>query len=713
MKEVDIKALLCQMTMAEKVGQLVQLTPNYFDNVGEITGPLTDMDMSSDDLYRVGSVLGTHYAEQVYAIQRKYLEKSRLKIPLLFMADVIHGYETIFPIPLALSSSFDPSVIRKVAKLSAREATRAGISVTFSPMVDLVKDPRWGRVLESNGEDPYLNQELTKAYIEGYQWDKLANVNTLATCVKHFIGYGAAEGGRDYNSVNVSDLELYQNYLPAFETAIKSGAPLIMTAFNTIRGIPVSANKWLLKDVLRKTISFDGVVISDWAAIQELVNHRVACDSKEAAKLSLEAGVDIDMMTHCYQNNVIKLIEERKINKEILDQAVYRVLELKQKIGLFDDPYRGLSDMIHLNDNAREEKKSLLTNRLRQASQEAASQSMVLLKNDNLLPIKKFNQKIGLIGPKATSKDLMGAWSCIGNKDEVVSLYDGLKRSLKNLTLLESFDKDKIENQDLMIIALGESADESGEAASRSFIDISTEQIELLKSVNELNSNTIVVLFNGRPLNLTKIVPNCKAILEAWFPGTLGGLAVTDILLGNVNPSGKLPMSFPRNVGQIPIYYNHLSTGRPLTADNMGQKYVSKYLDVLNSPLFVFGYGLSYSSFRLIDHQISNKILKSGKRITINVTIKNESTISGKTVVQLYLKDNFATIARPTRELKKFKKLLIEAGEEEKISFEVNETDLQYIHSDLSNYADSGNFEVFVGFDSNAEKIGEFYFVNE
>lgn len=706
MNNSELKKLFNSMTLSEKVGQMGQVTPDFFSNEGETTGPVADIKLNTGELYSIGSILGTHKPEQVIDIQKKYLENNRLGIPLMFMADVIHGYETIFPIPLALASTFDTNLVKKVAQLSSKEAVGNGIHVTFSPMADLVRDPRWGRVLESNGEDPHLSSKLTQAYVEGYQGESLLHKNTLASCVKHFLGYGSSEAGRDYNTVSASDLELYQNHLPAFKAAIEAQVKLVMTSFNTVKGIPSSANKWLLGNVLRKELGFDGIIISDWGAIQELINHRIAEDSKEATRLAVEAGVDIDMMTSSYIKHLGDFIEDGEINIETINQAVWRILTLKNELGLFEDPYRGLMKLENLDQNLDNIRKEL-----EPITRSVASDSLVLLKNEGILPIKTKSTKVGLIGPKAQTKDLLGAWSWIGDKSEVISIYEGLQEQFERLTLSTIDDTDSISKQDLVIVALGENSDESGEAASRSSIQLQQEQVDLLKKVYEINQNVVVLLINGRPLDLTNIVDYCKAILECWFPGTSGGAAIADVLCGRVNPSAKLPMSFPASVGQIPIYYNYLSTGRPKNESNKDEKYISKYLDIANDPLYPFGFGLSFSNFECGKVEFSSGSLSKDVPIKITVTIKNLSNISGKTVVQLYIEDKIAEVARPVRELKGFTKVSVEPLGCEEVVFEITDKDLMYIHSNLKESADKGSFNVYIGFDSLAPKVGEFVLV--
>lgn len=719
MKKEHLKELLSQMTLEEKIAQLVQLTPDFFSEVGEITGPMQQWDLTSEKLYQIGSILGTHTAEQVFQIQKNYLDHNRLKIPLVFMADVIHGYETIFPIPLALAASFNSQLVSEVARFSAKEATAAGIHVTFSPMADYVKDPRWGRVLESNGEDPVLSEALTRAYVQGYQGpiNSLATDKTrLAACVKHFVGYGGAEGGRDYNTVDFSDLEMYQNYLPSFRGAIQEGAQLAMTAFNTIRGVPASANRKLLQEVLRNELHFGGVLISDWGAVMELIAHRVASDSKEAAKLAFQAGVDMEMMSDCYLNNLEQLLDTpTEISR--LDEAVLRVLTLKNNLGLFEDPYRGLADATATTHFDHRE--------VELASEEAARQTFVLLKNeDQLLPLNS-NQKVALIGPKADSQDILGAWSWIGDPKKAVSLAKALERQVE-MTVLPFADGKPIsdqeiaqacavaKNQDVVILAVGETSDEAGEAASLADIRLSRGQESLIHAVSQVNEKVILVIFSGRPLVLTDVVKNAKAVLQVWFPGNRGGSAIASVLLGESAPTGKLPISFPRSVGQLPLSYRQLSTGRPKTADNSDQKYISRYLDEENTPLYAFGHGLTYGSLTITNTHLDQLELTRDGMLKVIVQLTNPSEVDCCETVQLYLHDQVAEVALPLLELKQWQKVSLAAGEEKSISFTLTEKDLYYVHSDLTSRSDCGGFVVSVGF-SSAETtvVGSFHLVEK
>lgn len=716
MESEKIYSLLEKMTIEEKIGQLVQLTPDYFLDKGEMTGPMAFWPYEKEDLFQIGSILGTHTASQVIAIQKEYLEGNRLKIPLMFMADVIHGYETIFPIPLAIASTFDPKVAEEVASLSALEATESGIQVTFSPMVDHVKDARWGRVMESNGEDPVLSSALARAYVRGYQaGDLTKNQSKMAACLKHFIGYGASEGGRDYNHVDLSDIELYQNYIPAFSAAIDEGASLVMTSFNAIKGIPSTGNEQIIKQLLRDTLGFKGVVISDWSAIAELIAHRVAGDKKEAARMAFDASVDIDMVSDCYQYFLAQQLSEQ--DKKKLNESVLRILSLKNKLGLFEDPYRGLLD------TTENTKKKTASKEIRSRAREIAAKTIVLLKNqDNILPLKKHDQ-VALVGPKATSTDLLGAWSYKGNQDEAVTICQGLSEKMIDLSVVGS-ETNAIDSQEKLemieaakysekvVIAVGETKHEIGENKSKASLRLNKDQIDLIQSVYEVNPNIILVLINGRPLVLTDVEPYVKAIVEGWFPGSEGGHAIADILMGDAQPSAKLPMSFPKHEGQIPLTYQQYSTGRPSTVENEAAPYVTKYIDVTNTPLYSFGTGLSYSSFDLTSCQQSAGSLSEKQELILSASVSNSGNCKASVIVQLYIEDCVTKVVRPMRELKQWRIMTLESGEEQLVEFIISEKDLQYTHADLSQTVDEGVFNYWIEIDAHTPKQGQFKFIS-
>lgn len=701
MESVKLKELVNEMTIEEKIGQMIQISADFYNTKeNEITGPMNDMHLTTEKMTTVGSVLGISGAEQVKTIQQSHLESNRLGIPLLFMADIVHGYRTIFPIPLGLASSWDPKLVEQTASIAAKESSVSGLHVTFSPMVDLVRDARWGRVMESTGEDAYLNQQMARAFVRGYQGTSLKeDMTKMAACVKHFAAYGAPIAGREYNTVNMSERQLRENYLPAYKAAIDEGSRLVMTAFNTVDGIPATGNSWLMDEILRKEMGFDGVLISDWGAIGELIAHGVAENLKDAGTLAFEAGVDIEMMSAAYSSELHGLIESGSLDEQKLDQAVLRILELKNDLGLFENPYRGA--------DAQKEEQEVFSQENREVARISAEQSMVLLKNENILPLKK-EMKVALIGPTSQTNDLLGSWSWKGSTSETRSLYEGMLDHVSSdqLVLLEEADilnhgaDEKLADIDVVVLALGETSEMSGEAASRTSITLPGNQIELVKAVRKLDKPVVATLFNGRPLDLSDIVDDVDGLVEAWFPGTEGGTALANVLFGEANPSGKLTMSFPRNIGQVPIYYNQDKTGRPMNEENKAEKYLSKYLDVENSPLFPFGFGLNYTTFSYSALNLSHTIFTKEDSVTVSVIVKNEGAISGSEIVQLYIQDEVGKVVRPVKELKGFEKITLEPQEEQVVNFAVTVKELGYVHPDLTYATDSGTFKIMVGTDS-------------
>src|SRR5690606_32008521 len=572
-----------------------------------------------------------------------HLKNNRLGIQLLMMAAIIHGFKTIFPIPLAMGSSWDLDLAQKSAEVAAKEAAVSGVHVTFAPMVDLVRDPRWGRVMESTGEDPYLNSEYARAFVRGFQGKNLKeDVNHVAACVKHFAAYGAPEGGRDYNTVNMSERQLRESYLPAYKAALDEGCEMVMTAFNTVDGIPATGNEFLMRDILRDEWGFDGVMISDWGAVKELIPHGVAEDTREAALKALRAGVDIEMMTECYINNVKDLIESGELDVALLDEAVLRILTLKDKLGLFENPYRGADEQL--------EQEVILSEPHRKVARELAAKSCVLLKNEQVLPLST-DTKVALIGPFANSGNILGAWSWHGQPEDAVTIQQGIEQKIDSSLLsvakgcdIETYNGEDIQealevakDAELIVLALGESPGMSGEAASLADIRLPEAQLTLIKEMKKLNKKIAIVLFNGRPIDLHGVIDEADALLEAWFPGTEGGAAIADILYGDVKPSGKLTKTFPHSVGQVPVYYNHFNTGRPNL--NNGEGYVTKYLDIPNEPLLPFGYGLSYTTFEYSNHALSGDVLTVNDSITASVQVTNTGEVAGDEIVQLYIRD--------------------------------------------------------------------------
>ncbi|WP_375179231.1 glycoside hydrolase family 3 N-terminal domain-containing protein [Enterococcus rotai] len=703
MEQKQLIELLKQMTVDEKVGQLLQLAAEFYsEKAEEKTGPMTDLGLTQDDINNAGTTLGISGAKEAILVQKAYMENNRLGIPTILMADIIHGFRTIFPIPLGLGSSWDLEAAKKVAEVSAKEAAVSGLHVTFSPMVDLVRDPRWGRVMESTGEDSFLNSRFAEAFVKGYQGEDLKNdFFRVAACVKHFAAYGAAIGGRDYNTVNMSERQLRDSYLPGYKAALDAGAKLVMTSFNTVDGVPATGNKWLFRDVLRKEFGFDGVVISDWGAVIELIPHGVAQDKKQAAELAIKAGVDIEMMTTCYTENLKNLIEEKTLDEAILDEAVLRILTLKNDLGLFENPHRGADIAL--------EKEVVLSKEHREIARDVAKKSIVLLKNEAMLPLSK-QEKVAIVGPAADSHDVIGVWSWQGKKEEAVSLAQGVSELAAEYVIgTEAFDYFKptqaaideaialAKEADKVILALGEEEWMSGEASSRSDIRLPQAQLDLFKAIQAVNDQIIVTLYNGRPLDLQGI-DSAKAIVEAWFPGTEGGAALADILYGEYNPSARLSMSFPETVGQVPVYYNYDNTGRPYKPGD--EKYVSKYLDVSNFAKYPFGFGLGYSQFVYTDLKLSKNEMKLHETITASVTIENQSERTGQETVQLYIRDQVGEVVRPVKELKGFEKVTIKAHEKKTVQFTISEELLRYVHSDQAFTSDAGTFDIMIGANS-------------
>lgn len=705
----DLKQLLQQMSIEEKIGQLTQYNANLFiESDADITGPMSNMGLTSEDLKHVGSVLNFSNAKEVYEIQKKHLEEDRNKIPMMFMMDVIHGYRTIYPIPLALGCSFDIGLVEECTRMAAEEASAGGIQVTFTPMVDYVRDARWGRVMETCGEDVLLNSMMGSAQVKAFQNGDISHYGNLATCVKHFAGYGGAEAGRDYNSVELSEHALREFYLPAYKACIDAGADMLMPSFNTLNGVPSVANGWLMQNVLREEWDFDGVVISDFAAVRELMKHGVAENMKEAARLAFENGCHIEMCSGGYIGYLKELIEEGVFTEEQLDDAVLKVLKLKEKLGLFEDPYHGM-------DYEREDT-LCLTPKNRALARKAASECAVLLKNDGILPLSDGIKKIALIGPMADTHELIGFWACRGKNEESVTIQEGIRNILPDAEIAvvrgcgnrwNDMDcagfEDAIEaakNADAVILCLGEPQNYSGEGNSRTDIRLPGVQNELALRVADANPNTVAVTFSGRPLDLSLLDAEIPAILHMWMPGTEGGNAVADLVFGKVNPSGKLSMSFPKSVGQCPIYYNHTKTGRakPTNKEDIHVPYCSNYIDCGNLPLYSFGHGLSYSEFVYEEMRISSNELKADEKVIVTIIVRNISDRVGKETVMLYMRDVVASNARPIQQLAAFEKVEIQAGERKEIEFTIEEPMLRFWNNKHEFVSEPGVFEFSTGY---------------
>ncbi|MBB6672167.1 glycoside hydrolase family 3 C-terminal domain-containing protein [Cohnella nanjingensis] len=708
MDHQQLLSLLRQMTLDEKVAQLLQLATPFFkgaDDAGMITGPMASLGVTEREVRNAGSVLGLSGAQQVIDIQTNHLKHNRLGIPLLVMSDIVHGFKTIFPIPLAIGCSWDMALAERSAEIAAREAAVSGVHVTYAPMVDLVRDPRWGRVMESTGEDPYLNNLFARAFVRGFQGQDLAgDTDRVAACVKHFAAYGAAEAGRDYNTVDLSERLLREFYLPAYKAALDEGCEMVMTSFNTIDGIPASGNAWLMRKLLREEWGFDGILISDWGAVKELIPHGVAEDEAEAAYKAIRAGVDIEMMTPCYVHHLAELVRSGRVDERLVDEAVLRILQLKSKLGLFERPLRGA--------DPEREREIVFCEAHRSSARELAVKSCVLLQNDNeVLPLAGTG-KIALIGPFAQSGDILGAWSWQGAKEDAVTLRDGLAAAgldASRLIVAEGcgVDAPATEAQlaaaieaageaDAVVLALGEHAWMSGEASCRADIRLPEAQLALIAALKPLGKPTVAVLFNGRPLDLHGVADQVDAVLEAWFPGSAGGAAVADLLLGKASPSGRLAMSFPHAVGQVPVYYNAYNTGRP-NVPTAPDHYVSKYLDIPNEPRYPFGYGLGYTTFAYEAPRLSAAELRADGELTVSVRVTNAGRRTGEETVQLYVRDVAGDVVRPVKELKDYRKLVLAPGESAEVSFTITEPQLRYYHADLTFASDPGEFIVYVG----------------
>jgi len=699
-----VEALLRQMTLEEKIGQLNQYTG---DNAA--TGPITINPNKQAEIKQglIGSmlnILGTKYTRQYQELAMQ----SRLKIPLLFGQDVIHGYKTTFPIPLAEAASWDLEAMELTARIAATEAAAAGIHWTFAPMVDISRDPRWGRVMEGAGEDTYLGSKIAYARVKGFQGN-LGDVTSVMACVKHFAAYGAAVGGRDYNSVDMSNRMLWETYLPPFKAALDAGAATFMNSFNDLNGIPATGNAYLQRDILKEKWNFKGFVVSDWGSIGEMVNHGYAKDNKEAALAAITAGSDMDMESNAYRYHLAQLVKEKKVPMALIDDAVKRILRKKFELGLFDDPFKF--------NNEEREQKALNNPEHRKVARAMAAKSIVLLKNEKgILPLSKSTKTIAFIGPLVKEyKQNMGFWSVelpeLDYTKEIVSQWDGLQNKVgKNTQLLYAKGCDiegdntegfaeaiAVANQaDVVILSIGERRDQSGEAKSRSNLRLPGVQEELVKAIQATGKPVVVLINAGRPLIFNWTADQVPAILYTWWLGSEAGNAIADVLFGDYNPSGKLPISFPREEGQIPIYYNHFNTGRP-APNETATNYVSAYIDLKNSPKFPFGYGLSYTTFNYSDLQLSKKVMKKNETITVSFTLTNSGKFDGEEVVQLYLKDQVGSVVRPVKELRDFQKVFLKAGASQKITFTIDKEKLAFYNAKLEWEPEPGTFEVQLG----------------
>lgn len=691
--EQKINSLLARMTLAEKLGQLQQLD-------GEANGNFRPEHLELVRKGLLGSTLNVRGAARTNQLQRVAIEESRLKIPVLFGFDVIHGYRTVFPIPLAEAATWDPVAVELSASIAARESRSAGVHWTFAPMVDIARDARWGRIAEGSGEDPFLGSVMARARVTGFQGRDYSAGDKVLACAKHWVAYGAAEAGRDYNTTDVSERNLREVYFPPFKAAVDAGVGTFMTAFNDLNGVPASANPFILRTVLRGEWKFDGFVVSDYTSVEELMKHGVAANGAEATREALSAGVDMEMVSRLYNKHAGDLIRQRRLSQQTVDDAVIRILRVKFRLGLFERPY--VDETI--------EPKVIFNDQNVAAARKVAARSIVLLKNDgNVLPLAKNVRSIALIGPLADSqKEVLGSWTGDGREQDAVTLLQGIKSKVPQAKI--NYVKgceivcDKTDGfaeavkaareSDVVVVAVGESADMSGEAASRSSIDLPGQQLELVKALQATGKPTVVVLMNGRPLTISWIAENSPVILETWFAGTQAGNAIADVLFGDENPGGKLPVTFPRVVGQIPIYYNHMNTGRPPDAKN---KYTSKYLDVPWTPQFPFGYGLSYTQFKITNLRLSASRIGRAGNLTATVDVENVGKRAGDEVVQLYIRDVAASVTRPVKELKGFQRITLQPGEKKQVMFSLGPEQLGFHNQVMKFVVEPGEFKVMVG----------------
>lgn len=729
-KKVFVESLLAKMTVEEKIGQLNLPSSGDFT-----TGQTQSSDIGKKiEAGLVGGLFNIKGAEKILAAQKVAVEKSRLKIPLIFGMDVIHGYETTFPIPLGLAASWDMNLIQQSARVAANEAASDGISWTFSPMTDISREPRWGRISEGSGEDPYLGSEIAKAMVYGYQGKDLSLKNTIMACVKHFALYGAGEAGRDYNTVDMSHLRMFNEYFPPYKAAVDAGVGSVMASFNEVDGIPATGSKWLQTDVLRKMWGFNGFVVTDYTGINEMIEHGVG-DLQQSSAMALKAGVDMDMVGEGFLTTLKKSLEEGKVTQAEIDLAAKRILEAKYDLGLFEDPYKYGDPAWAKREVGSTANKNIARN--------TAAQSMVLMKNDNqILPLKK-KGTIAVIGPLVNNKQNMsGTWSVGADHNTAVTLMKGLQDNFgKDVKFVSAKGtnidySEKLENiyaahgkitdrdsrspkvllkeavdlankSDVIVLAIGESAEMSGESSSRTEIDIPQSQVDLLKELKKTGKPIVMVLFTGRPLALTNVKDLPDAILNVWFAGTEAGNAISDVLFGNINPSAKLPVTFPRSLGQVPLYYNHKNTGRPLSAENTEkceyERFRSNFMDECNTPLYPFGFGLSYTKFTYSNMAVSIANLKGNQTLQASVTLTNSGNYDGAEVVQLYIRDVVGSITRPVKELKGFQKVFLKKGESKKVTFAVTPEDLKFYNNALKYDWEAGDFEIMIG--TNSEEV--------
>lgn len=717
--DTKVDSIMKLMTLEEKIGQTVMYSGGW-----SVTGPTVSVDNKKHIKEgNVGAMLNVYSAKGTRDLQKIAVAETRLGIPLLFGYDVIHGFRTIFPINLGLAASWDLVDIEKGSRIAAEEASAEGIHWTFAPMVDIGRDPRWGRISEGAGEDVYLGSKIAKAYVRGFQGDDLSKHNTILACAKHFVGYGAAQAGRDYHTVNMGEDELRNVYLPPFEAAVDAGVETFMTAFNELNGVPATGNKFIFKDILRDEWNFNGFVVTDYTAINELVEHGFAKDEKHATKLAIEAGIDQDMMSNANRLYLEELVNEGEVDVELVNDACRRILLTKYKLGLFDDPYRYCDE--------QREKEVIYKSEFLEAARQSAAMSLVLLKNeDKALPLDK-NQTIALIGPLVKDKEnIIGNWAAAGDrKGKAISVYQGVQEYLSDSKIIyakgceiEGDDESGFQNAinaakkaDKVVMVIGEDYDMSGEAASRTNIKLTGRQTDLIKALRMAvpNKKIVLVLMNGRPLDLSEEDVLADAILETWFSGTSGGYGIADVLFGVYNPSAKLPVTFPRTLGQVPIYYNMKNTGRPIPSNNPKEDYKSNYIDSPNTPLYVFGHGLSYTTFEYSDVKLSSANIGFSDTLKVTTIIKNTGNYDGYEVVQLYVHDKVGSITRPVKELKGFQKIFLKKGESKTAIFDLTVEDLKFYNAEMAFGVEPGEFEIAISGTSDFEFEHTFTLTND
>lgn len=737
MRLTDLEKLLSEMTLEEKVGQMVQIPGNMLTEGGLITGPTDSIEMTKENASLIGSILSKVGAKDLREIQDKFMAEHPHHIPLLFMYDVINGLETIYPIPLAQGCTFSEELVEAVARAAAKESAATGLHVTFSPMLDLVRDARWGRVMESTGEDSWLNAQLGKAMVRGYQGSSkeagenldLKKEGNIAGCIKHFAAYGAPEGGRDYDNVELSERTLREEYFPAYQAALEEGGVMVMTSFNTLNHIPSSGNKWLMRKILREEMGFDGVLISDYSAVDEMINHGIAQDSKEAAKLAIMAGVDIDMVSNAYVKYLAELVREGEVPEKLIDEAVMRILKLKNDLGLFENPYKD-------GDEVKEQALKCCDEH-RKLARKMAAASFVLLKNEQILPFnKESEEKIAVIGPYGENVEMYGSWSFPTKPENTVTIKLGFlakkgdilfakgsymqdvnqcnryggkeEQSVQEAERMLAEAVELAKNADKVVLCLGEHRDHSGEAGSRACICIPDNQMALLKAVYEVNKNVVTVLFSGRPLEVKDIVEMSKAVLMVWMPGTEGGNAVADVLFGDEMPQGRLSMCLPRTVAQAPIYYNQFRTGRPnQTGTRVG--FVNGYIDESTRPLYPFGYGLTYTEFQYSPVSLDRTEAAPGEDVVARVTLSNAGKCAGTETVQMYVQDVKGSVVRPVKMLRGVQKVTLQPGESKEVIFVIKEEMLKFYNIDMEFVCEPGEFRVFIGPDSSTDNHAAYW----